>query len=100
MVFNIHDYTERLTPSKGKKYHCPVCQDPEFALDKDGGGGTSTEVAVTEKKSRMLSSHPVKRKNCLRPIEKRKGNAGLPIISPQHILKNLQPVPSQKIWRA
>lgn len=40
MPFNIHDYKERLTPSKGKKFHCPVCQDPEFALDKDGGGGT------------------------------------------------------------
>lgn len=40
MLFNIHDYTERLTPSKGKKFHCPVCQDPEFVLDKDGGGGT------------------------------------------------------------
>jgi len=40
MLFNIHDYKERLTPSKGKNFHCPVCQDPEFALDKDGGGGT------------------------------------------------------------
>jgi len=40
MLFNIHDYKERLTPSKGKNFHCPVCQDPEFALDKNGGGGT------------------------------------------------------------
>lgn len=37
--FDIHDYIERLTPSRKKgKYHCPVCNDPNFSIDKKGSG--------------------------------------------------------------
>jgi putative DNA primase/helicase len=36
--FNIHDYKERLTPSKKGKFHCPVCNDPNFSIDKKGPG--------------------------------------------------------------
>src|SRR4028118_2356770 len=44
MLFNIHDYVERLTPSKERnRYHCPVCQSPKFTLDKKGGRGTCWE---------------------------------------------------------
>ncbi|MEG4087546.1 VapE domain-containing protein, partial [Microcoleus sp. POL10_C6] len=36
--FNIHDYKGRLTPSKRGKFHCPVCNDPNFSIDKKGPG--------------------------------------------------------------
>jgi len=37
--FNIHDYLERLTPSRKKgKFYCPVCNDPNFSVDKKGLG--------------------------------------------------------------
>lgn len=44
MLFNIHDYIERLTQSNKKgRYHCPVCQSPNFTVRKEDSRGTCWE---------------------------------------------------------
>jgi predicted P-loop ATPase len=40
MLFNIHDYTERLTPSKGNRFFCPNCNSPKFTIKKGDSRGT------------------------------------------------------------
>lgn len=43
MLFNINDYTERLTPSKGNRFFCPNCNSPKFTIHKDDNRGTCWE---------------------------------------------------------
>ena len=40
MLFNIHDYKERLTPSKGNRFFCPNCNSPKFTIKKGDSRGT------------------------------------------------------------
>lgn len=36
--FDINDYLERLTPSKGNRFYCPNCNSPKFSIKKGSAG--------------------------------------------------------------
>jgi len=77
--FDIHDYIERLTPSRKKgKFYCPVCNDPNFSIDKKGPGYSCYKGGCDSKEIREAIRPAAEVKQLLEADRERKRKTPVP----------------------
>jgi phage/plasmid-associated DNA primase len=77
--FDIHDYIERLTPSRKKgKFYCPVCNDPNFSIDKKGPGYSCYKGGCDSKEIREAIRPAAEVKQLLEADRERKRKTPIP----------------------
>ena len=77
--FDIHDYIERLTPSRKKgKFYCPVCNDPNFSIDKKGPGYSCYKGGCDSKEIREAIRPAAEVKQLLEADRERKRKIPVP----------------------